>query len=322
MKRGKSGAARKPARRAKAPSARARKSQAVKPLLRELLSHAPVVTDGALGTQLMARGLLTGECPDLWNLTNPAKVEEVARRYVESGSEIILTNTFRGNRVALESYSLADKLEAINLAAVEIARRAASHTASVFASIGPSGKMLMTGEVSEGDLKRAFEEQVKVLSAAGVDGFAIETMTDLAEAKLAVAAARQTDFPVVASMVFDSGKEKDRTMMGVTPEQAAEALTAAGADAIGANCGQGIAAFVSICARLHAATDRPIWIKPNAGLPEIVNGNAVYRTTPEAFAAFVPALLQAGASFIGGCCGTGPEFVWAIVETLRRWRRK
>lgn len=294
----------------------------MKPLLQELMSHAPIVTDGALGTQLMARGLLTGECPDLWNLTNPAKVEEVARRYVESGSEIILTNTFRANRVALESYSLADKLEEINLAGVEIARRASNRSAYVFASVGPSGKMLMTGDINEDDLKNAYTEQVKVLAAAEVDGFAVETMTDLTEAKLAVTAAAETGLPVVASMVFDSGKEKDRTMMGVAPEQAAEELTAAGADVVGANCGQGIAAFVSICARLHAATDRPIWIKPNAGLPEIIDGKAVYRTTPEAFAAFVPALLQAGASFIGGCCGTAPEFVWAIVETLRRWRRR
>jgi methionine synthase I (cobalamin-dependent) len=294
----------------------------MKPVLQELLTHAPAVTDGALGTQLMARGLLSGECPDSWNLSHPSEVESVARRYVEVGSEIILTNTFRANRVALDTYSLADRLEDINLAGVEIARRAASESAYVFASVGPSGKMLMTGEVSQDELRKAFEEQVRILAIAGVDGFAVETMTDLAEAKLAVAAAREAGLPVVASMVFDSGKDKDRTMMGVTPEQAAEELAAAGADALGANCGQGIAAYVSICQRLHAATDRPIWIKPNAGLPEIVEGKAVYRTTPEAFAAFVPALLQAGASFVGGCCGTGPEFIWAIVETLRRWKRR
>ena len=293
----------------------------MKPILQDLMAHAPVVTDGAIGTQLMARGLLTGECPDSWNISSPAKVEEVARRYVESGSEIILTNTFRSNRVALEAHGLAGKLEEINLAGVEIARRAASHTAYVFASIGPSGKMLVADEVSEADLKKAFVEQIKVLAAAGVDGLAIETMSDLAEAKLAVAAAHETNLPVVASMVFDSGKDKDRTMMGATPEQAAEELTAAGADVIGADCGLGIAGYIPVCQRLHAATDRPIWIKPNAGLPEIVDGKVVYRTTPEAFAAFVPAMVQAGASFIGGCCGTGPEFIWAVFETLRRWRR-
>lgn len=294
----------------------------MKPVLQELTTHAPVVTDGALGTELMARGLLTGECPDSWNISHPVEVEGVARGYVEAGSEIILTNTFRSNRVALDMYGLAGRLEEINLAGVEIARRAASHVAYVFASLGPSGKMLMTGEVTEDQLKIAFAEQVNLLAVAGVDGFAIETMTDLAEAKLAVAAARETGLPVVASMVFDSGKEKDRTMMGATPEQAAEELTAAGADIIGANCGLGIAGYISICQRLHAATERPIWIKPNAGLPEIVEGKVVYRMTAEAFAAFVPAMIQAGASFIGGCCGTEPEFIWAIVETLRRWRRR
>jgi methionine synthase I (cobalamin-dependent) len=285
------------------------------------MEHAPVVTDGAIGTQLMTRGLMPGECPDSWNISHPAELEGVTRGYVEAGSEIILTNTFRANRVALDAYNLADHLEDINLAGVEIARRVASGCAYVFASIGPSGKMLMNGEVSEDELKKSFAEQVGILALAGVDGFALETMSDLAEAKLAVAAARETGLPVVASMVFDSGKDKDRTMMGVTPEQAAEELTGAGADVIGANCGVGAAGYISVCQRLHAATDRPIWIKPNAGLPEIVEGKAVYRTTPEAFAAFVPALLQAGASFVGGCCGTGPEFIWAMFETLRRWRR-
>jgi len=293
----------------------------MKPVLQELMEHAPVVTDGAIGTQLMTRGLMPGECPDSWNISHPAEVEGVTRGYVEAGSEIILTNTFRANRVALDAYNLADHLEDINLAGVEIARRVASGCAYVFASIGPSGKMLMNGEVSEDELKKSFAEQVGILALAGVDGFALETMSDLAEAKLAVAAACETGLPVVASMVFDSGKDKDRTMMGVTPEQAAEELTGAGADVIGANCGVGAAGYISVCQRLHAATDRPIWIKPNAGLPEIVEGKAVYRTTPEAFAAFVPALLQAGASFVGGCCGTGPEFIWAMFETLRRWRR-
>jgi methionine synthase I (cobalamin-dependent) len=295
--------------------------QVMKPVLQELMEHAPVVSDGAMGTQLMTRGLMPGECPDSWNISHPAEVEGVARGYVEAGSEIILTNTFRANRLALEAYDLAARTEDINLAGVEIARRAASESAYVFASIGPSGKMLMTGEVSEDELKKSFAEQVSILAVAGVDGFALETMSDLAEAKLAVAVAGETGLPVVASMVFDSGKDKDRTMMGATPEQAAEELTGAGADVVGANCGVGVASYISVCQRLHAATDRPIWIKPNAGLPEIIEGKAVYRTTPEAFAAFVPALLQAGASFVGGCCGTGPEFIWAMFETLRRWRR-
>ncbi|MBZ5514382.1 MAG: homocysteine S-methyltransferase family protein [Acidobacteriia bacterium] len=290
-------------------------------VLQKLLAHAPVLLDGALGTQLLKRGLRAGECPDAWNLSRPAEVEAVARSYVEAGSEIILTNTFRANRMALEGYGLAGKTEEINLAAVEIARRAAAGHAAVFASVGPSGKMLAAGEVTETDLQRTFAEQAQILATAGVEGFAIETMADLAEAKVAVAALRETGLPVVASLVFDSGKDKDRTMTGVTPEKAAQELTAAGADAIGANCGRGIAGYIPICQRLRTSTDRPIWIKPNAGLPQMVDGQVVYKTTPPEFAGFISALLQAGASFIGGCCGTGPDFIRAVEDTLRRWRR-
>jgi len=294
----------------------------VNTLLAELLARAPLITDGALGTQFLARGLATGECPDAWNLSHPDRVEEVARAYVEAGSDIILANTFRANRLALERYGLADKVEEINRAGVELARRAAAGHAKVFASIGPSGKMLVMGDVSEDDLRTAFSEQARVLARAGADGIAIETMTELAEAKLAVAAARDVGLPVVASMVFDAGKDRDRTMTGVTPEQAALELTAQGADVIGANCGLGIAGYVPICRRLRASTDRPIWIKPNAGLPEMVQGRVVYKTTPQEFAAFVPALLEAGASFVGGCCGTGPEFVRAMKEAVQAWKHR
>ena len=134
----------------------------------------------------------------------------------------------------------------------------------------------------------------------------------------AVAAARRTGLPVVACMVFDSGADNDRTMMGTTPEQAAEELTAAGADCVGSNCGQGIEGSVEICGRLHAATDRPVWIKPNAGLPEVVDGKTLYRQTPEQFADYVPQLVEAGAGLIGGCCGTAPEFIRAIRKRLQR----
>ena len=200
---------------------------------------------------------------------------------------------------------------------MEISRRAAARPGdAVFASVGPSGVMLMMGQVSEDDLKAAFAEQARAMAEAGADGIVIETMSDPAEAALAVAAAHETGLPVVACMTFDSGAKKDRTMMGTTPEQAAEQLTAAGADVIGSNCGHGIAGMVEVCRRLHAATDRPIWIKANAGLPEMVDGKTVYRQTPAEFAAYVPQLVEAGASFIGGCCGTTPEFIRAVAERL------
>ena len=276
-----------------------------------------MLTDGAWGTQLQERGLQAGECPDAWNLLYPERVEQVARAYVEAGSQVILTNTFRANRLALERYGLAERTADINRAGVEISRRAAAGKALVFASIGPSGRMLVAGEITEDELVATFREQARALAEAGADAIVVETMADLTEARLAVTAALETGLPVVASMVFDSGRNKDRTMMGVTPEQAARELSAVGAHVIGANCGQGIVGYVEICRRLHAATDRPIWIKPNAGLPEMVEGKAVYRVTPAEFASYVPALLEAGASFVGGCCGTTPDFIRAIASALR-----
>jgi len=292
---------------------------ALHPLIQKLIERGPAITDGAWGTQLQARGLEPGEAPDLWNLTHPKEVAQVGRAYVEAGSAIILTNTFGANRIRLSDSGSADLVKEINKAGVALSREAAGKDALVFASLGPSGKLLMNGDVNEDELLAAFTEQAEALASAGPDALVIETMQDLAEAKLAIAAARTTGLPVVASMVFDSGKEKDRTMMGTTPEQAADGLAKAGADVVGANCGQGIAGFVAICARLKAAAEgRPVWIKANAGLPQMRDGKAVYATTPAEFAGHVPAVLAAGASFIGGCCGTAPEFIREIAGRLRR----
>lgn len=285
-------------------------------LIEELLAQGPVLTDGAWGTQLQARGLPAGQLPDLWNLTHPDQVADVARAYVQAGSRVILTNTFGANRLRLTEAGCADRLEAINQEGVRLSRQAAAGRAKVFASIGPTGKMLVTGEVRAVELTAVFTEQAQALARGGAEGLVIETMADVEEARLAVEAARSTGLPVVACVVFDSGRDKDRTMMGQTPEQAAEVLSAAGADVIGSNCGQGIAGFVSICRRLRAATARPLWIKPNAGLPELVEGRVVYRTTPDQFASYVPALLDAGARFLGGCCGTTPEFIAAVNRAL------
>jgi 5-methyltetrahydrofolate--homocysteine methyltransferase len=287
-------------------------------LIQQLVSDGPVLTDGAWGTEFQARGLEAGECPDHWNLTHPDRVEEVARGYVEAGSQVILTNTFRANRLALERHGLAEHLEEINRHGVELSRRTAGNQARVFASMGPSGKLLMMGEVSEDDLAAAYTEQAKSLAAAGADALIFETMSDLAEAKVGVRAAKTTGLPVIVSLAFDSGKNLDRTMMGTTPEVAAAELAAAGADVVGANCGQGIESYAALCQRLHAATPLPIWIKPNAGLPELVEGGTRYRMTPEAFASHAPSLLAAGASFLGGCCGTNPDFIRALQKAINR----
>ena len=284
--------------------------------IQQLIRSAPILADGAWGTELQARGLAVGDFPDAWNLSHPERVAEVAQAYVESGSEVILTNTFGANRLRLDDHERADHLVEINRRGVEISRRAADGRALVFASIGPSGKLLVNDETTIDALRAAFEEQARALADAGADAIVVETMSDLAEAQQAVQAAHATGLPVVACMVFDSGKDRDRTMMGTAPEEAAQVLSAAGADVIGANCGHGIAGFIPICRRLRAATSLPVWIKPNAGLPEIVGGRAVYRTAPESFANHARALIDAGASFIGGCCGTSPKFIKALNHQL------
>ena len=282
-----------------------------------LIEDGPVLTDGAWGTQIMKRGLQPRECPDSWNLTHPEKVEEVAREYVDAGSRVILTNTFGANRYALGKFGLADEVAEINIKGVDISRRAAGTKAYVFASMGPSGKLLATREVTENDLQQAFEEQAQAIAKAAPDAIVVETMMDLTEARIAATAAKQTGLPVVACLVFDSGKLKDRTMMGNTAEQAVEVLSRLGVDAIGANCGQGIEGFIPICKRMRAATGLPLWMKPNAGRPELVEGRAVYRTTALAFVRFVPELVQAGANFVGGCCGTEPAFIRETGKTLK-----
>ena len=288
----------------------------MKPLLEQLLRERPVITDGAWGTQIQSLGLEAGACPDAWNLENPAAIEKVAASYVDAGSRIILTNTFGASRIMLERHGLSDKAAAINRAGAEISRRVASNKALVFGSIGPSGKLYFTGEISEKELSDAFEEQAIALAEGGAQGIVIETISELDEAKIALRAARKTGLPVVVSMVYDSGQEFDRTMMGTTPEEAAVALKNEGADVVGANCGLGIEAILTVTKRLRAATDLPLWIKPNAGLPEVSEGRVIYNTDPSQFAAHALNVRAAGADFIGGCCGTNPAFIRALKTTL------
>jgi methionine synthase I (cobalamin-dependent) len=287
-------------------------------LIRKLVERAPIITDGAWGTQLQARGLMPGEVPDLWNLSHPTEVAAVARAYADAGSDIILTNTFGANRFRLVDADAAGRVAEINKAGVALSRQAAGRDVLVFASVGPTGKLLMSGDISEDEMRAAYAEQAQALAEARPDGLVLETFQDLDEAEIAISEMKKTGLPVVASMVYDSGKDFDRTMMGTTPEQAAEGLIGAGADVVGANCGQGIAGFVSICKRLKtAAGDTPIWIKANAGLPAMKEGKAVYALDAEAFTSHVPAVLDAGATFIGGCCGTSPEFIRHICRLLK-----
>jgi methionine synthase I (cobalamin-dependent) len=239
-------------------------------------------------------------------------VEDVARGYVEAGSQIILTNTFQSNRLSLGRFDLGDKATEINTLGVEISKKAAGDKAYVFASIGPSGKMLLTKETTVDELQSVFEEQANALAHAGADGIIVETMIDLDEAKIAATAAKQTGLPVIASMVFDCGEHKDTTLMGNTPEQAVEEFLKIGIDGVGANCGQGIEGYIPICRRLRAATDQAVWIKPNAGLPEVEDEKTIFYTTAQEFVASVPEMIQAGPNFIGACCGSDQEFVKEI----------
>ncbi|HME57269.1 MAG TPA: homocysteine S-methyltransferase family protein [Terracidiphilus sp.] len=283
--------------------------------LSEWLADGLLITDGAWGTELQARGLPPGTMPDTWNLAHPERVEAVARAYVEAGSQVILTNTFRANAIAMHGCA-EDDLDAINRAGVALSRHAAGE-ALVFASIGPTGKLLLTGDIDSEQVAAAYIAQARSLAAAGADALLLETMSEIEEARLAVKAARRTGLPVIASFAFDSGKNKDRTMMGATPESVAEAMVEAGADAVGANCGVGVEQVVPICRRLRAASDLPIWIKPNAGLPTMEGTSIRYSTSAEFFASHYVALRDAGAAFIGGCCGTTPEFIRALVSAQR-----
>jgi len=274
------------------------------------------VSDGAWGTELDKLGCPPGYCREEWNISNPELVEQVAKSYVQAGSQIILTNTFQANGFALAKHDFADKVADFNRAGAEISKRAAGKKAKVFASIGPSGKMVVMGEVTEDELFQAFKEQSEALAEGGADALVIETMTELAELVAAVKAAKTTNLPVVGCMTYDSGQDKTRTSMGVTPEQAVQALADNGADMIGCNCGIGIDNYITVTEMFRAVSDKPVWVKANAGLPEVEDNKIVYHMTPGEFADKVGALIEAGANIVGGCCGTSPEYIRTMRDSI------
>jgi len=277
-----------------------------------------VVTDGAWGTELQAHGLASGACPDAWNLDNPPAVAAVAAGYVQAGSEIILTNTFGSNVFSLASHGLGDRAGEIAEAGAAISRRTAGDAAAVFGSIGPTGKMLMTGETPPEAVHDAFAAQAGALARGGADAIVCETFADLDEVLLAVRAVRAaTDLPVIACLTFGAGPDAMRTVMGQSPRDLASAAAQAGAAGVGSNCGAGPEHFVKVAAALRAATDLPVWIKPNAGLPALRDGQTIFPMGPEEFAGFAPALVQAGANFVGGCCGTTPAHIRAVRAAIK-----
>jgi methionine synthase I (cobalamin-dependent) len=269
-----------------------------------------VVADGGWGTEFQKLGLEPDAAPERWNLEQAELVAQVARSYVEAGAEVILTNTFGGNTFILGRHDLADRLEEVNRRGAEISREAASGRALVFGSMGPTGKLLQTEEVTPEELLDTYGRQSRALWQGGADAILIETMIDVEEMKLAARAAREaTPLPLVLSMTFDSGKEKTQTMMGVTPERAVAEMAAAGASMVGANCGLGPETYVRVCQKIRAATPLPIWVKANAGIPQMVETTVLYPQDPETFAGFAVELRKAGANVIGGCCGTTPAHI-------------
>ena len=289
-----------------------------------LAGRGVITSDGACGTQLMKAGLPVGEAPETWNLTHPDQVGAVAKGYADAGAEIVLTNTLGGTRLKLASCALADRVADVNRAAAQIAKQAVAGRALVFASVGPTGQFMEPlGTMTEQDAIAAFAEQIEALVAGGVDGIAVESMTDLSEAIAAVKAAKAAcDLPVAATMTFDHGPAGYATMMGVKPAQAARALADLGVAAVGSNCGAGMAQIVDIIGLMQPATDLPLWAKANAGLPELVDGRTVFREGPEEMAALVADLIRAGARVVGGCCGTTPAHIAAIRQEVEKAANK
>lgn len=294
----------------------------MKNLINELVKKAPIILDGAWGTQLQSIGLQPGECPDLWNISHPERVKLIASNYVESGSDIILTNTFRANRLSLQSYGLEDKLKDINRMGVLISQKAASNHALVFGSIGPCGNLLTDNNIKPDMLLDVYKEQAEVLAEGGVDAILVETMTSIMEAKIALTAAKKTGLPVVVSFAFNFIKEKLVTIANEMPESVAAELTEAGADVIGTNCGSGIENCISITHQFRAVTKLPIWIKPSAGIPNVNHDEIAYPTSVKNFSEYALALSKLGVTFIGGCCGTTPETIWAINQILKSRKQR
>ncbi len=281
------------------------------------------ITDGAWGTQFQALGLPAGRPPELWNTENRPAVSEVAASYIAAGSQIILSNTFGANRISLQRHGEADRAAELARSGAKISREAVGVKAKVFGSIGPSGKIVMMGELSEQEFTDAFAETAEALATGGADAIVLETFNELAEARLAVQAVKQaTNLPVVVSMTFASGPDKTKTLMGESPAHLAEMAQAEGADIIGTNCGRGPDHYTTLVKQLRSASDLPIWIKPNAGMPQPgKNGRTIFPVGPEEFASYVPDLLSAGANFIGGCCGTTPDHIRAIRRSVDKQAR-
>lgn len=292
----------------------------MKTITQEIQSGKLMVSDGAWGTFLQQMGLQPGECPESWNLKYPERVLEIAQSYIDAGSDMIETNSFGGNAFKLSMFGLEDKAYEINEAAARISRKAAGPDRHVLGSIGPTGKMLMMGDVTYNQLYEAFKTQAMGLEAGGADALVVETMTDLEEATAAVKACRDnTSCEVICTMTFDKSPDGSFfTMMGVSPADLVPAMIDAGANIIGANCGNGMENMIRIVNEIREIDPEiPVLVHANAGAPVYKNGETVFLETPDQMAQFVPLLIDAGANIIGGCCGTTPDHIRKIVEIVK-----
>ncbi|MBP6179895.1 MAG: bifunctional homocysteine S-methyltransferase/methylenetetrahydrofolate reductase [Anaerolineales bacterium] len=287
--------------------------------LLERLSQGTILADGAMGTMLHARGVSFDKCFDELNLANPAAVADIHREYIEAGAQLVITNTFGANRFKLMKHGLAEDVKDINRAGVELARRAVAASFKdvlVAGDIGPLGvRIAPYGRVKPEEARAAFTEQILALTEAGADLIVIETMSDLYEIQEAIKAAKQTSaLPVVASVTFT---RDDRTLLGDEPMKVARKLKEAGADVIGVNCSGGPSQLLRILKQMkHAVPDGKFWVKPNAGWPEQVGGRIMYPADPEYFGDYALAFREAGASIVGGCCGTTPQHITAMKKAF------
>jgi 5-methyltetrahydrofolate--homocysteine methyltransferase len=289
-------------------------------LLERIAEGRVLISDGAWGTFLHQKGLKADECPESWNIERPEDVLEIASSYVEAGADIVLTNSFGGSPAKLDGYSLRNQTYELNRAAAEISKEAAGDSALVLGSVGPTGKMVFMGEISEEELLEGLKEQVKGLAEGGVDGIVIETMSDLEEARIAILAAKSiSELDVACTFTFSKTQTGEyRTMMGTGVEEFLVMAKEAGADVIGANCGNGTAGMIEIVKEIRALDpDIPVLVHANAGLPMYEDGKTVFPETPSEMATQMEDLVKAGANIVGGCCGTTPDHIKYISRLFK-----
>lgn len=286
-------------------------SDRIKKFIERINAGEMLLGDGAWGTQLQHLGLGFGDCPEEWNVTHAEAVRQIAHAYLAAGADFCLTNTFGANRYRLMRHGFADRLREFNLAGLALSKEAAApFDAVVAASVGPTGEFIQPeGMLSAAEMRAAFIEQISVLKEAGADAICIETMYIPDEAALAIEAVKEAGLYCMACVTFDSTPDGFRTMLGATVQNSVAALERAGADVIGSNCGNGIAQMAAIAKEMRAFTRKPLMIKSNAGIPELVDGVAVYNETPDTMADWFSSLRESKVSIVGGCCGTTPEHI-------------